>query len=139
MNVEETGEIQIADELGKAEIDEKFVNFIQLRKVVMLEDLAAEFKMLTKEVVAKIEQLETNGTLTGITDDRGKYIHITPEEFNHVSEFIKKSGRVNRAELHKEASKAIRLIPTEQDKELLKQEQQDLLSKVEKTIGSDKK
>lgn len=44
----------------------------------MLEDVAAEFKMLTKEVVAKIEQLEKDGLLMGITDDRGKYIHITP-------------------------------------------------------------
>ena len=48
MNVEETGETQVADAEGTAEIDQKFVSYIQRRKVVMLEDLAAEFKMLTK-------------------------------------------------------------------------------------------
>ena len=31
------------------------IEFIERRKVVMLEDVAAEFKMLTKEVVSKIE------------------------------------------------------------------------------------
>ena len=50
----------------------------------MLDDLAAEFGMLTKDVVKKIEGLEKNGKLTGITDDRGKFIHITNTEFNAV-------------------------------------------------------
>jgi len=31
------------------------IDFIQRRKVVMLEDVAAEFKMLTKDVVSRIE------------------------------------------------------------------------------------
>lgn len=54
------------------------IEFIERRKVVMLEDVAAEFKMLTKDVVARIDELEKEGLLSGITDDRGKYIHITP-------------------------------------------------------------
>ena len=104
----------------------------------MLEDVAAEFKMLTKEVVAKIEQLERDGLLTGITDDRGKYIHITPAEFDQISDYISSCGRVNRQDLFKEANKLVRMIPTEEDKELLKNEQMEVLSKVEKTIGTDK-
>jgi len=65
---------------------------------------------------------------------------VTPEEFGQIKDYILKQGRVNRAELLKEANKQIRLIPTESDKELLKQEQQELLEKVQKTIGtSDKK
>ena len=104
----------------------------------MLEDVAAEFKMLTKEVVAKIEQLERDGLLTGITDDRGKYIHITPAEFDQISDYISSCGRVNRQDLFKEANKLVRMIPTEEDKQLLKNEQMEVLSKVEKTIGTDK-
>ena len=104
----------------------------------MLEDVAAEFKMLTKEVVAKIEQLERDGLLTGITDDRGKYIHITPAEFDQISDYISSCGRVNRQDLFKEANKLVRMIPTDEDKELLKNEQMEVLSKVEKTIGTDK-
>ena len=65
-----------------------FVDYIERRKVVMLEDLAAEFKMQTKDVVQRIEALEATGRLLGITDDRGKFIHITEEEFGKVAAFI---------------------------------------------------
>ena len=101
---------------------------------MLLEDLAGEFKMVTKDVVAKIEQLEKEGRLTGITDDRGKYIYITREEFAGIADYITRTGRVNRADLLKEANRVIRLTPTDADREILKQEQLDVLSKVEKTI-----
>ena len=85
------------------------IEFIERRKVVMLEDVAAEFKMLTKDVVARIEQLERENRLLGITDDRGKYIHVTRSEFDAVAEFIRGRGRLNRAELHQEANRLIRM------------------------------
>lgn len=44
----------------------------------MLEDLAAEFNMQTRDVVDRIQKLEESKRLYGITDDRGKFIHITP-------------------------------------------------------------
>jgi hypothetical protein len=53
--------------------------------------------MLTKEVVNKIEGLEACGRLTGITDDRGKFIHITNKEFKAISDYIRTEGRINRA------------------------------------------
>lgn len=37
----------------------------------MLEDLAAEFQMQTRDVVDRIQKLEESGRLQGITDDRG--------------------------------------------------------------------
>ena len=55
-----------------------FIEHIEIRKVVMLEELASEFGMQTRDVVDRIEKLEESGRLLGITDDRGKYIHITP-------------------------------------------------------------
>ena len=104
--------------------------------MVMLEDIAAEFKMVTKEVVGRIESLEKEGKLTGIFDDRGKYIHITKEEFDTVASYIHNAGRVNRAELQREANRVIRLVPTSADSELIKQEQRDVLQKVEKSIAA---
>ena len=56
MQVEEVG-IETTDNLNDAEQEKKFVEFIERRKVVMLEDVAAEFKMMTKEVVDRIETL----------------------------------------------------------------------------------
>jgi DDRGK domain. len=53
----------------------------KIRKVVMLEDLANEFRLPTKDVIDRIERLLATKKLTGIIDDRGKFIYITNEEF----------------------------------------------------------
>jgi len=84
--------------------------------VVLLEDLAAEFGMQTKEVVDRIERLEESGRLLGITDDRGKYIHVSQEEFEAVARYMKSKGRVNRGDLLMECNKLVRLTPKESDK-----------------------
>jgi hypothetical protein len=47
----------------------------------MLEDLANEFRIPTKEVIDRLERLLTMKKLTGIIDDRGKFIYITEDEF----------------------------------------------------------
>ena len=117
---------------------QRIIDFIELRKVVMLEDVAAEFKMLTKDVVTKIQQLEQSNRLKGITDDRGKYIHITKEEFEAVAEYMNGKGRINRSDLFQEANKLVRMQPTEADKLKLKEEQMEVLTNVQKTIEKSK-
>lgn len=54
----------------------EFVEFIAKRKVLSLEDLATHFDMKTQEAVNRVNALEEMGLLTGVTDDRGKYIFI---------------------------------------------------------------
>jgi len=39
--------------------------------------LASEFSLKTREVVQRIQSLEELGMLSGVTDDRGKYVYIT--------------------------------------------------------------
>ena len=46
----------------------------------MLDDLAAEFKLNTREAIDRIKGLELNGSLNGVFDERGKYIYITETE-----------------------------------------------------------
>jgi hypothetical protein len=53
--------------------------------------------------------------LSGITDDRGKFIYITPQEFESVTQYIRSKGRVSRADLLAETNKLIRLEPTAAD------------------------
>jgi hypothetical protein len=43
--------------------------------------LANEFKLATKDVIDRLERLISTKKLTGIIDDRGKFIYITEEEF----------------------------------------------------------
>ena len=130
MQVEEVGEAAEDDE-GHEDKLTKFIDYIQKRKVVMMEDVAAEFKMMTQDVVQRIEQLEASGRLLGITDDRGKFIHVTEQEYSKVTDFIKNRGRVSRADLLKEVNKLIRMEPTESDQEMIKSEQREVLQKVE--------
>lgn len=72
---------------GKTEADREsqlllheFVTYISQRKVVYVEELAARFRLLSGDVVDRLRSLEADGRLSGILDDRGKYIYITAEE-----------------------------------------------------------
>ncbi len=50
----------------------RFVDYVKARKTVGLDELAAEFRMKTAEVVKRVQALEAEGAITGIMDDRGK-------------------------------------------------------------------
>lgn len=58
----------------------------QKHKVVVLEDLAARFHLPAQETINRVESLEKMGRISGVIDDRGKFIYIEPEEMQKVSE-----------------------------------------------------
>lgn len=89
----------------------QFISYVNEQKVVLLEHLAARFKMRTKDVVDRIQQLVANGSLVGIIDDRGKFISITHDELESVSKFIRQRGRVTVDELVVNSNKLINLKP----------------------------
>ncbi|XP_036833190.1 DDRGK domain-containing protein 1 isoform X2 [Oncorhynchus mykiss] len=80
-------------------------------KVVLLEDLASHFGMRTQDAIARLQDLLADGELTGVIDDRGKFISITPEELNAVAQFIKQRGRVSISELAQASNSLINLTP----------------------------
>lgn len=47
--------------------------------------------------------------LSGVTDDRGKFIYISPEELQAVAKFIKQRGRVTISELAESSNTLINL------------------------------
>jgi uncharacterized protein (DUF2126 family) len=53
----------------------------------------------------------SEGRLSGVMDDRGKFIHITREEYESVAKFIKQRGRVSIGELVDSSNRLIRLVP----------------------------
>jgi len=97
------------EELGSEQKLATFINYINEQKIVLLEDLAAHFKMRTKDVVDRIQNLTSNGSLVGIIDDRGKFISITKEELSSVAKFIRQRGRVTVDELVINSNKLINL------------------------------
>lgn len=82
---------------------------------MLLEDLATEFNLATRDAIQRVEALQESNRLTGIVDDRGKFIFITDEEMDKVAKFIQRRGRLGIAELAKECNKLIRLDAQEDE------------------------
>lgn len=87
----------------------RFVDYVKERKTVPLEELAAEFGLRTTDAINRVQGLEQMGRLTGVMDDRGKYIYISPEEMEAVAAFIQERGRVSIQELADKSNEFIRL------------------------------
>lgn len=54
------------------------------------------------------------GRLSGVMDDRGKYIYISQEEMQAVADYIKRQGRVSIAHLASKSNQFIDLEPKAQ-------------------------
>ncbi|XP_028046946.1 DDRGK domain-containing protein 1 isoform X2 [Monomorium pharaonis] len=89
----------------------EFLAYIKLNKILVLEDLAAHFGLKTASVVERVQQLQANGNLTGVIDDRGKFIYISQEELQAVTKFVQQRGRVSITELAENSNNLINLIP----------------------------
>merc|ERR1712218_393896 len=86
-----------------------FINYIKETKVVKLEDLAAHFKLKTQEAIDRVTTLLADGMITGVIDDRGKFIYISREELEAVAKYIKQQGRVSITDLAASSNKLIKL------------------------------
>ncbi|XP_068208581.1 DDRGK domain-containing protein 1-like [Palaemon carinicauda] len=91
--VEEEGFDENADEDAEKNLLQEFVKFVKSNKVVVLEDLAAKFQMKTQDCIKRVSELQKSKTLTGVIDDRGKFIYISQEELEGVAKFIRQRGR----------------------------------------------
>ncbi|KAH8350104.1 hypothetical protein KR067_000238 [Drosophila pandora] len=109
-SVEEEGfEEGDADEQDNLLAD--FIQYIKDNKVVVLEDLAVAFKLKTQQAIDRIQELQADGTITGVIDDRGKFIYVSEEELVAVAKFIKQRGRVSIADLAESSNNLINLTP----------------------------
>lgn len=107
--VEDEGSTLKKDEDDAVDLLEAFIEHIKGNKVVMMEELAGEFNLRIQETMNRLEALEAMGRMTGVFDDRGKFIYISPEELKAVADFIEKKGRVSISELARESNKLIDL------------------------------
>eukprot|EP01116_Phalansterium_solitarium_P023802 TRINITY_DN8521_c0_g1_i1.p1 TRINITY_DN8521_c0_g1~~TRINITY_DN8521_c0_g1_i1.p1 ORF type:complete len:320 (-),score=100.27 TRINITY_DN8521_c0_g1_i1:404-1312(-) len=108
MVVEKKGEVAADIEERKNRIGE-FIDYVKSNKVVLLEELAAEFSMKTAEVIEQLEALDKEGSISGVIDDRGKFIYITREEMSKVAAFINRRGRVSIDDIARESNRLINL------------------------------
>lgn len=109
ISVEDAGESVETDQLDDPALLQRFCDYVETEKVVVLENLAAEFDLRTEDVVDRLTRLEENGTLTGFFDDRGKFIYVSLDEMKEVAKLIRKRGRISIQDLATESSKILRL------------------------------
>ncbi|XP_051981474.1 DDRGK domain-containing protein 1 isoform X1 [Xyrauchen texanus] len=109
--IEEQGEAEELTENESRSLLQEFIQYVKTSKVVLLEDLASHFSMRTQDAIARLQDLIADGSLTGVIDDRGKFIFITPEELNAVAQFIKQRGRISISELAQASNTLINLTP----------------------------
>ncbi|KAL2629794.1 hypothetical protein R1flu_014480 [Riccia fluitans] len=107
VDTEGTQEKDVQDE-GQGLLND-FVEYIKKHKCVGLEDLAAEFNLRTQDCINRVLALEQMGRISGVMDDRGKFIYISPEEMRAVAEYIKRLGRVSIAHLASKSNEFIDL------------------------------
>ncbi|XP_007443465.1 DDRGK domain-containing protein 1 [Python bivittatus] len=109
--VEEEGMDEAMTEEESHSFITELLDYIKNAKVVLLEDLASHLGLRTQDAINRVQDLMADGTLTGVIDDRGKFIYITPEEMMAVAEFIRWKGRVSITELARESNSLINLQP----------------------------
>ncbi|KAF5280618.1 hypothetical protein FQA39_LY05266 [Lamprigera yunnana] len=90
---------------------QEFVSYIKQNKIVVIEDLAAHFKLKTQAAIDRIQDLQKDDILTGVIDDRGKFIYVSHDEMEAVAKFIRQRGRVSIAELAENSNQLINLTP----------------------------
>ncbi|XP_060824962.1 DDRGK domain-containing protein 1 [Bombus pascuorum] len=110
-SVEEEGYSNQYDEEDEKNLLEEFILYVKQNKVVILEDLAAHFGLKTSSVVERIQDLQAHENLTGVIDDRGKFIYIPQEELEAVAKFVRQRGRVSITELAENSNRLINLNP----------------------------
>lgn len=110
-SVEEEGFDETQDEDQQRNLLQEFVDYIKNEKVVVLEDLAARFKLKTQAAIDRVNELLQEGTLTGVIDDRGKFIYVSTSELEAVAKFIRQRGRVSITELAESSNSLITLVP----------------------------
>lgn len=106
--VEEEGYEECSDD-EKEDLLKRFIDHIKEKKVIVLEELATQFKLKTQAAIERITDLQADGTITGVIDDQGKFIYISEQELRDVSEFIRQRGRVSITDLVESSNNLINL------------------------------
>lgn len=92
----------------------------KLAKVHVLEEIASAHSLSVEKVVSIMEGCIKNKEMSGVFDDRGKFIFVTDAEYDAVARFLRQRGRVSMSELIRETNRVI--TANEEAKEKQKEE-----------------
>jgi hypothetical protein len=80
-SIAEEGFDQVEEEEAE-NIMASFIDYVKKNKVINVDDLASMFKLRVEDTVERLRHFISTGQLTGVIDDRGKFIYITQEELD---------------------------------------------------------
>nr|DBA29483.1 TPA: hypothetical protein GDO54_009707 [Pyxicephalus adspersus] len=105
---EEEEQKKAKEEQEKREYEE----YLKLKESFVVEEEGVEETMdEEQDAINRIQDLLADGSITGVIDDRGKFIYITTEEMAAIAQFIRQRGRVSISELAQATNKLINLNP----------------------------
>ncbi len=81
-----------------AAADKAILAKLRKERTIAFTDLAAFVRLPVSSAVARVRALEAEGRLTGIADERGRYVYLAPEELDEIAERLKVRGRVTAAD-----------------------------------------
>jgi len=87
----------------------EFIDHCCDHKLVVLEELATQFKLQGQEVIDRVTLLDAQGRMVGLIDDRGKFLHLTAEEMANVVGYMNRRGRISIADLVRESNQLVRV------------------------------
>lgn len=122
--MDEEGHDQNPDDADNESMLHQFVEYIKNAKFMYLDELAAQFKLRTQvssssliilffhlsivqDVIDRLKYLQDTGAITGLFDDRGKYIYLTRDEMDRVTKAIRQRGRISFSDLSKISNELI--------------------------------
>lgn len=120
-SVEEEGKNKMSEDEEKRKVEalnQELVAVLRKNKLSLLEDLSHKFKLSTKDLVSKIQELEKASSISGIFDERGKYLVIENDEWQSIKNYITVRGRVKKTDIMTECAKLIK-IPDNVEEDLL--------------------
>lgn len=79
----------------------------------LVKNLTSRYGMLSPGEVT-MDLFSALGRLSGVMDDRGKFIYISQEEMHAVADYIKRQGRVSISHLASKSNQFIDLEPKAQ-------------------------
>jgi len=108
--IEEEGEEEAgSDEDEHENMLQEFIEYLKETKVILLEDLASHFGLRVQDAIDRVQSLLDDEIITGVIDDRGKFIYISIEELENVARYINKEGRISLCDLARVSSTLINL------------------------------
>lgn len=105
--------LECKGELGAAdEQEERLKKFLTTQapnssKVLVLDTTAKSYNVSVERLVGVLESLKESGSVSGVLDDRGKFIFVSDAEYRQIAKFLNNRGRVSMTELIREANRIV--------------------------------